>query len=322
MAYFTRRVLQSLLLLFGVSLLSFILIQLAPGDFFSEMRLNPQISPETVSALRTQYGMDRPLPVRYARWLVSVAHGEWGYSFAYNIPVAPLLWTRARNTLALTILSSALTWLLAIPLGVFAAHRRGKVWDRIAGAGSSILLSIPDVLLALAFLLLALRSHLFPVGGMSSLDSGAFSAIARLRDFLIHATLPVCALVLGSFPVIFRHVRAGMLEALASPSVRAARGLGIPPHRILFVYGLKAAANPLVSLLGLTLATLLSSSLLIETVMSWPGLGPLLLEAIFARDLFLVVGAVLLSTLFLVAGNFIADLLLYFSDPRIRGGVA
>jgi peptide/nickel transport system permease protein len=318
MAYFARRLLHSMLVLVGVSLLSFLFLELAPGEFFSDMRLNPQISPQTVAALRSRYGLDQSLPIRYVCWLRSVARGEWGYSFAYNLPVAQLIWVRARNTLALTTVAALLAWLCAIPLGVFAAERRDRWGDRIAGAGSSALLATPDLLLALALLAIAIRSRSLPVGGMVSLDYAGLGPGGKIRDLAAHFSLPVLALVLASLPVFLRHVRAGMLEALALPSIQAARGHGIPRRRILFRYALPAAANPLISLLGLSIATLLSSSLLVEVIMSWPGLGPMLLEAILARDLYLVIGAVMLSTLFLVAGNLIADVLLYLSDPRIR----
>jgi peptide/nickel transport system permease protein len=318
MVYLARRVLHSMLVLVGVSVLSFIFLDLAPGEFFSDMRLNPQISPETVASLRSQYGLDQPLPVRYGRWVRSVAKGEWGYSFAYNLPVSQLIWVRARNTLALTIVAAALAWSLAIPVGMLAAERRGSRADRIAGAASSTLLAIPDLLIALGLLVLAVRTRLFPVGGMASLDAASFGPLARMKDTVAHFTLPVLALVLATLPVFFRHARAAMAEALASTSVLAARGHGIPRRRILFRYALPAAANPLISLFGLSIATLLSDSLLVEVVMGWPGLGPMLLEAILSRDLYVVIGAVMLSTLFLVAGSLVADALLYWSDPRIR----
>jgi peptide/nickel transport system permease protein len=322
MTYFARRLLHGMLVLVGASILSFLFLELAPGEFFSDMQLNPQISPQTLAALRSQYGLDRPLPIRYARWLRSAARGDWGYSFAYNLPVSQLIWRRARNTLALTVSAALLAWSIAIPLGIFAAERRHRWGDRFASAASSALLAIPDLLLALALLVFAIRTHAFPVGGMVSLDYAVSGAGGKIKDVIAHFSLPVAALVLVMLPVLFRHVRAGMLEALALPSIQAARGHGIPRHRILFRYALPAAANPLISLLGLSIASLLSSSLLVEVIMSWPGLGPMLLEAILARDLYLVIGAVMLSTLFLVAGNFIADVLLYWIDPRIRRGTA
>ncbi|MBI3670320.1 MAG: ABC transporter permease [Acidobacteria bacterium] len=318
MRYLARRFLHSIFLLFGVSVLTFLFLELAPGNFLDEMRLNPQISPETVAALRAQYGLERPLLARYAFWLKAVAHGELGFSFAYNSPAAPLLWLRARNTLLLTASTSLLSWLAAIPLGVWAAARKGRAADHLTSVWTAGLLAVPDLLLALALLLLAVRTGWFPTGGMVSVNFDSLPFWGQVRDAAAHLALPVLALVLGTLPLLVRHVRAAMVEVLDSAFLRAARGHGIPRRRLLFSYALRAAANPLISLFGLSVATLLSASLLVEVVMSWPGLGPLLLEAILARDLYLVIGAVVLSTLLLVVGNLLADALLYWTDPRIR----
>jgi peptide/nickel transport system permease protein len=316
--YLARRVAHGLLLLFGVSILLFLLFQAAPGDFLSEIKLNPQISPETVIHLRAQYGLDQPLPVRYWKWLKSSAQGEFGYSFAYNTPAAPLLWPRARNTLLLSVPALMISWLIAVPLGVLVAGRKGSWADRLFSSGTSFLLALPDVLIALLALLIALKTGMFPVGGMTSVNAQDQSTWAWLRDLGWHMVLPVAALVIGSLSIILRHVRASVSEVLESSYMRAAEGHGLPRLKLLFGYALPAAANPLISLFGLSVAVLLSVSLLIEVVMGWPGIGPLLLEAILARDLFVVIGAVMLSTLFLIGGNLLADVLLYAFDPRIR----
>jgi len=307
-----------LFLLAGVSILAFLFTSLAPGTYFDEMRLNPQIAPETVAALRDQYGLDKPLPVRYLSWLNSVLHGQMGFSFAYNSPVAPLLLLRAGNTLILTITSTLLAWALALPLGIWSAERLGQLPDRLLSWGTAILLVIPDLALALGLLVLAVRTGWFPTGGMASIDSETLSSLNRLRDLTLHMILPVTALVLSSLPLLIRHVRAAVADVLNAPFLLAAVGHGIPRRTLLYRYALPAAANPLISLFGFSIGILLSGSLLIEVVMSWPGLGPLLLESILARDLYVVVGGVLFSTLFLVGGNFLADLLLYWADPRIR----
>ena len=320
MRFLAGRLLHGLFLLFGVSVLSFLFVALAPGSFLDEMRLSPQISPETVGALRAQYGLDRPLPVRYARWVRSVLRGELGFSFAYNTPAAPLLRVRARNTLVLTGSATLLAWATAIPIGVWAAARKGRVVDQLTTASATALLAVPDLLLALGLLLLAVRTGWFPTGGMVSLGFEALGFGAKVKDAARHLTLPVVTLVVGTLPVLVKHVRAAMIEVLDSAFLRAARGHGIPRQRLLFRYALPAAANPLISLFGFSVGALLSTSLLVEVVMSWPGLGPLLLEAILARDLYLVIGAVMFSTVFLLAGNLLADVLLYANDPRIRTG--
>ena len=315
-AYLLRRFGHALLLLFGVSLLLFILMEAAPGDFFSEARLSGEISPETLQALRAQYGLDQPLPVRYLKWVTSATHGDFGYSVSYNMPASALLLPRARNTLLLTIPCLLISWLLAVPLGVLAASRRAGWIDRFYSGTTSALLGLHDLLLALLALLIALRTGAFPAGGMASLDvTGGW---AHWKDVAWHMVLPAAVLIVGSLAPILRHVRSTMLDVIDSPYMRAAEGHGIKRFTLLFRHALPAASNPLISLFGLSTALLIGGSLLVEVVMSWPGLGPMVLEAILSRDMFLVLGAVMLSTLFLIIGNLLADLLLYALDPRIR----
>ena len=318
MRFLLKRALHGAVLLAAVSVFSFALLQLAPGDYFEEMKLDPQISPQTLAHLRAQYGLDQPLPVRYFRWLGSAARGDFGYSFAYAAPVAPLLRVRARNTLLLATIATLLAWLIALPLGTWNAVRAGRWDDRLCTGALSLSLALPDVLIALAALLFAVRTGLLPVGGMVSSNFDDLSAPAKLRDLFVHLALPVAVLAFGLVPTITRHVRSAVAETLAAPFVRAARAHGLGGARLLFRHVLPAAANPLISLFGITLATLLSMSLLVEVIMSWPGLGPFFLEAIFARDIYVVIGTVLLSTLFLVVGTLAADLLLFAADPRIR----
>jgi len=318
MRFFLRRIVHGAFLLAGVSILSFVLIEMAPGDFFAEMRLNPQLSAETLAGLRQQYGLDQPLPVRYLRWVKSVARGELGFSFAYNTPVAPLLWARARNTLLLTAPAVLFAWLIAIPVGVRSAARQGKWEDKIASGGITALLAIPELLLALGFLLISVRTGYLPTGGMISIGFSELSWWGKFKDATAHLAIPVTVLTLGNLPILVRHVRATMLEVLQSPFINAARAHGISRRRLLFRHALPAALNPLISLFGFSIAGLLSASLLVEIVVSWPGLGPLLLEAILGRDLYVVIGAILFSTMFLVGGTLISDLLLFAADPRIR----
>ena len=318
MRYLTRRLLHAMLLLATISIFSFALLQWAPGNFFDAMRLDPRVSAQTVDGLRAKYGMNRPLPVRYGQWAFSALKGDMGFSFSYNSPVAPLLWTRARNTLLLTSIATLLAWLLALPLGIGSAANRGKWGDRACGFGTSALLTVPDLLVFLVLLLLAVRTGWFPTGGMISTNFDSFSFWSKLKDVVIHFALPALGLAIVTLPVLVRHIRSAMLEALESPFIRAARGHGIPHIRLLFRYALPAASNPLISLLGFSVATMLSASVIVEVIMSWPGLGPLMVQAILSRDVDVVVGVVMLSSVFLVAGNLLADVLLFVSDPRIR----
>lgn len=318
MRYLAARLAQTVFLLIGVSFLTFLFSSLAPGNYFDEMRLNPQISPETLASLRAKYQLDQPVPVRYAKWVASLTRGEMGYSFAYNSPVATLLWVRAGNTLLLTLTATLTAWMVALPLGVWSTETRGRLPDGALSLASGTLLAIPDLVLALALLILATRSGWLPTGGMMSLDFGSLTMYGKIRDLARHMALPVSALVLSTLPVLVRHIRAAVEEVLGAPFLRAAFAHGMPRRKLLYGYALRAAANPLISLFGFSVGTLLSGSLLVEVVMSWPGLGPLLLEAILARDLYVVIGGVLFSTVFLVIGNFLADVMLYWADPRIR----
>jgi peptide/nickel transport system permease protein len=320
MRYLERRVIHGALLLVGVSVLCFCFSVLAPGSFFDDMKLNPQISATTVAALRSQYGIDQPLPLRYGRWLKSVFRGEWGYSFAYNCPVKDLLLVRARNTLLLTTLATLLSWLIAVPLGVWTANRRGRWDDRLGLAGTSFLLSVPELVIALTLLYWVVRTHSLPVGGMASVRFGSLGMQARLIDLASHLVVPTATLVLGSLPLLVRHIRASMIEVLQAPFVRAARAHGIGGMRLLFRYALPAAANPLSSLFGLSVGALLSGSLLVEVITGWPGLGPLLLEASLDRDIYVVIGVALASTSFMILGSILADILLVVVDPRVRLG--
>jgi len=322
MRYIVRRWLRAVSLLAGVSALCFLFTEMAPGSFFDEMRLNPQISPETIAHLRAHYGLNRPLPVRYFHWLKSVAHGDFGYSVAYSVPVAPLLLERARNTLLLTTTATFITWFIGVPLGVWTANSRGRFFDRLVAIGTSILISIPEVVIAVALLTITVRWRILPVGGMVSLGFEESSTGEKIHSLLLHLLLPASILVLGSVAIVERHVRSSVLEVLSASYIQAARGLGVSRTRLLFRHVLPAAANPVISLFGLSLAGLLGGSLVVEAVTGWPGLGPLIIEATLARDLYVVIGAVMLSAAFLLAGSFTADLLLIITDPRIRSGEA
>jgi peptide/nickel transport system permease protein len=315
--YLARRIGAAIFLLIGISALSFLLADLAPGNFFDDMKLNPQISTVTVARLRAQYGFDRPLPSRYLRWITSVLNGDLGYSLAYNMPVSELIWGRLRNTVLLGGTATVLAWSFALPLGIWGAAFGG--WpDRISSGITSFFSSVPELVLGLTLFLLAARTAVLPVGGMTSLRVDTLGPWARAKDILQHLIVPATALALGSLPPLLRHTRTAMREVLGCPYVQAARGHGVTEIRLILRHALPAAANPLCSLFGLSLATLLSGSLVIEVIAGWPGLGPLFLDAIFARDFYVVIAIVMLSGMFLIGGNFLADLLLYALDPRIR----
>ncbi len=318
MRYLARRLAHATAVLLGVSVLSFLLAEASPGSAFDELMLDPQVSPATIDALRERYGLDRPLVEKYAYWLGSMLRGDLGYSVAHNTPVSALLWPRARNTLFLTVTAVTLAWLMAIPLGIWAATRRGRWPDRVTAGTTTTLLAIPDLLLGLALLLVAVRTGYFPTGGMVSVGFADLGAWDKVTDVVSHFFLPVMALALINLPVLVRHMRASMIDALQSPCMQGGRAMGLSERRLRIHYAFRVAANPMISLLGLSIAALLSASFVVEMIMSWPGIGPLLLSAVVSRDLHVVVGVVTCSTILLISGNLLADALLYWADPRVR----
>lgn len=319
-SYLARRLARAVLLLFAVSVLCFLLTRLAPGSYFDDIRLNPQISPQTIALLQARYGLNQPLPVRYERWLRSMLRGDFGFSIAYNTPVARLMWAPAEHTLLLGSVAMLLCWLMGVPLAVWSARYKGSPLDRGASLLTSLFISVPEIVLAVGVLALVVRSRALPVGGMTSVGFEELPAWGKAGDLARHLLAPVTILVLVGTPVIVRHLRASVLEVLHAPFIEAARGCGIGGARLLFRHVLPAAANPAISLFGLSLAALLSGSLLVEVVTGWPGLGPLILDATLARDLDVVVTAAMLAAAMMIVGNFAADLLLLAADPRIRTG--
>ena len=320
--YVLRRVGHGVLLAFAVSVFTFALVDLAPGTYFDELKENPRIAPETIALLNRRYGLDQPMPLRYERWVRSAVHGDLGISLVYNMPVTSLLLPRAKNTILLTGLATIVAWMLAIPLGVWtAAGTRG--WrGHVVETAASGLLVIPEMILALACLWFAVRTHALPVGGMASTGFAELKLWEKLKDLASHLVIPTVVLALGMLPVLVRHVRSSMQEALSTNFVLAARAHGIPRRWVLLRYALPAAANPLISLFGFSLAGLLSASMLVEIVIEWPGLGHLLLDATLSRDVYVVIGAVMLSSLLVIFANLVADFLLYAADPRIRSGIS
>jgi peptide/nickel transport system permease protein len=318
MAFIARRLARAFLTLVCVSFLVFCLLDLAPGQYFDTIKLDQNISQETLAALRSSYGLDHSLPVRYVDWLRSIGRGEFGFSFVYNSPVWPLVRVRLRNTLLLAITALLVSWLIAFWIGIWLAAHRNRWQDHLGGLATTFLLALPEVLIGLGLLAFALRTHWFPTGGMTSLTFAEMGAFEKARDAALHLFLPVSALVAGALPVLVRHVRSAVIDVLHAPFIAAARIHGIPRRRLLLRHVLPAALNPLISLFGISAGMLLGGSLLIEVIMSWPGIGPMLLQAILERDSYVVVAIVMLSTLLLVTGNLIADMLLYFADPRIK----
>lgn len=318
-SFLLRRFLNLIPLLLGISFLSFWIIELAPGDFLNTIAANETVPPELVQSMRVRFGLDQPWPHRYGIWLKNIVlHHDFGESFAYRRPVFEVIAPRLGNTLLLALAAALLTWGLAIPLGILAAVKQYSWWDKAASFVAFLGFSIPEVFLALLLLLLAAKTGWFPIGGMRSLDWDYFPIGKKVLDILHHLALP--ALVLGTIPMAsrMRQMRANLLDVLRLEYVNTARAKGLPERVVIWKHAVRNAINPLITLFGFTLATLLSGSFVVEVVMGWPGLGSLTLEALRKQDLYLVMGSLMMASTMLVLGNIVADLLLAAVDPRIR----
>jgi peptide/nickel transport system permease protein len=317
-AYILRRFLHMIPILVGISFLSFFVIQLAPGNFLTIMKADPQVSKARIAEMERDFGLDKPWPVQYALWLKNILfHFDFGYSFANKRPVSELIGERLLNTFYLSFTALVITYLLAIPLGIISAVRQYSWVDKLSSLFAFIGLSIPEVFFALLLILMAARTGWFPIGGMESLDYDMLSFWGKMGDRLHHLILP--ALVLGTVPLAgrMRQMRGNLLDVLRMDYVTTARAKGLDERTVVMRHAVRNAVNPLVTLFGFTLAHLLSGAFLVEVVMSWPGLGRLTVDALFARDLYVVMGSVMMASTLLILSNLVADILLAVVDPRI-----
>jgi peptide/nickel transport system permease protein len=316
--YVLRRLLQLIPLLLGISALTFLVLHLAPGNFVTAALENPQNSDAVVNAMIHRFGLDRPWPEQYGLYLRNIfLHLDFGESFARHQPVFVVLREGLGNTLLLALAGALVTWSLAIPLGVWAAVRQHKAVDRSLSLFAFVGLSVPEVLSGLLLLLLAARTGWFPVGGMHSLDYDEMDAFGRGADLLRHLALPALAVGLVPLASRMRQMRGNLLDVLRLEFVTTARAKGLAEHAVVFKHALRNALNPLITLFGYTLGSLVSGSLVVEVIFGWPGIGRITLEALQTKDQYLVLGSVLMAATVLVLGNLVADLLLAVADPRI-----
>jgi peptide/nickel transport system permease protein len=316
--FILRRLLHMIPLLLGVSLLTFLLMSLTPGSYLDSLLQNPQISPEKIRELKAKLHLDRPWYVQYFYWLKNAVQLDFGYSLQYKISATDLIAGRLWNTFLLSLFATLLAWLVAVPLGVWAAVKKDSLADRFCSLLAFVGLSIPEVLLAVLALLFAYATGWFPVGGAQSPLYDLMSPGERLWNRAHHLMLPTLVLAASSLAGIMRQMRSNLLDTLRAEYVVAARARGLAEGWVVYKHALRNAINPLLTIFGYSLAGLLSGAFIVENVMAWPGLGRLTMEALFAKDYQLVVAAVVMATFLLVVGNFIADLLLAWSDPRIR----
>ncbi|MBW4631858.1 MAG: ABC transporter permease [Iphinoe sp. HA4291-MV1] len=318
--YVMKRLLQALLTLFLASALSFLIIQLAPGDYVDTLRQNPKISPERIDELRRQFGLDKSLPEQFGLWLWRIiTQGDFGTSFVYQRSVASLLWERVPATLLLAVSSLIVTWAIAIPLGIVAAVKQNQWADRVLQVISYAGQGFPSFITALLLLIFAQNvSPIFPVGDMTRINHTELNWFGKILDIGWHMILPTIALSITSFAGLQRITRGELLDVLRQDYIQTARAKGLPENRVIYVHALRNAINPLITLLGFELASLLSGAFIAEYFFNWPGLGRLTLQAVQAQDLYLVMASLVMSAVLLSVGNLIADLLLKATDPRIR----
>jgi peptide/nickel transport system permease protein len=316
--YIARRLFNMLPLLLGVSLMSFIVIQLSPGDFLAEMRLNPVVSGDTVEQMRRNLGLDRPLHIQYIKWLWSVMRLDFGYSFAYQVPVSWLIGTRLLNTLILNIAALVIAWLIAIPIGIRAATKQYSLSDNALSMTAYLGISTPTFFSALLLLFVAFKTGVLPIGGMTSMDHEFLPVTGKILDIGRHLVIPASVLGFGAAAGLMRQMRGNLLEVLRQDYVRTARSKGLAERPVVYKHAVRNAINPLITIFGFEIGALLSGSAILENVVGWPGLGQLILDSVFRKDLFVVMASLMLGSVTLVLGNLTADVLLGVIDPRIR----
>jgi peptide/nickel transport system permease protein len=303
------RIAQGLVVLVVVSALTFALLAAAGGDALSELAGDPHVSPATIVELRHVYGLDEPLPLRYAHWLAGFARGRMGRSIYFNAPVSAIIWPRLARTLFVATLALALSWGLALALGVQAARKPRSLWDRASEVLILLSASTPRIVVALFALALAVRWNLFTIGG--AIDASAPASLARALPPAIVLAVPLIALFLAQ-------TRESLRAALAADFVRVARAKGLPERAVVFRHAMRAALNPLITILGYSLGSIVGGSVVVESVLGWQGIGSLSVAAVANRDVPLLMGVVVTTATAVLIGNLAADVLLRLNDPRLR----
>jgi len=319
--YLSRRLLQMIPTLIGISLISFFLMQLAPGGPVDQMTdMNPNVTAEVKERIRKDLGLDRPIYIQYGVWLKKIVTLDFGISYKDRRPVIAKIKERLPATLILNFLSIGLTLLLAIPLGFYSAIRSGGSFDKAVSIVVFIGFSVPTYALALA-LMIVFGLHLgwLPVSGLSSLAwDGELSRWQLFMDRASHLILPVLVLSLTSLAGLSRYARSSMLEVIHQDYIRAAVAKGLSPWRVYGVHAVRNALIPIVTLLGLMLPEIIGGTVIIETLFAYPGMGRLGYEAIMTRDYNMIMALTVLTAFLTVMGNFLADLIYAWVDPRIR----
>jgi peptide/nickel transport system permease protein len=313
--FIARRVIQAIPTFFGISLLSFTILRLAPGDPVLILFGGGNLRADEVAALRSAYGLDQPIPIQYVRWLGHVLTGDFGQSFLYKRPVVEMIQASLPNTLVLAGLALLLTIVVGVPLGVIAARYRGSWLDQVIRVLGVAGHAIPAFWFGLLFILiLSVQFRLFPVGGMLTVGKDAFD----IPDRVAHLFGPVLTLSLAGIANYSRYMRAETLEVLSQDYVRTARAKGIQENVVLFVHTLRNALLPLVTALGTQIAFLVSGAVVIEQVFAWPGMGRMTFDAARSKDYPIVMAVVVIASMILLISYILRDVAYGIVDPRVR----
>jgi len=315
--FLIRRLLNMIPLILGITFISFLAMSLVPGDFVSNLKLNPTITPEVIRQLEAQFGLDQPLMVRYFKWLWGVLHLNFGFSLQYRVSVTGLIASRAVNTIILSASSMIFSWAIAIPIGIIVAVNQNSIWDRFLSFLAFFGMSVPNFFLAFLMMYVALRTGWFPIGGTFSPDYSTLDPLSRVADRINHLILPVFVLGIAGTAGLMRLMRSQILEIKNSEFVRTARAKGLSERIVIYKHVLRNALNPFVTMAGYSLGDLLGGAALVEAVMNLQGLGLLMLDAVRSLDIYLVMGSVLMGTILLLVGNLLADIALVAVDPRV-----
>ena len=320
---FLRKLIWMLLVLWGITIVSFIVIHLAPGSPTDmETTLNPLAGEAARKRLDALYGLDKPLYVQYFDWLVRLLHLDFGLSMsADSRPVMDKILERLPLTLGMNVASLALTLIIAVPVGVFSAVRKNSVMDKLVTVLVFIGFAMPSFWLALMLMMFfGIELNWLPLSGITSLDYPNMSLWGKICDVTRHLALPITVYTVGSLAGMSRYMRACMLEVLEQDYMLTARAKGLPESTVIWRHGMRNALLPLITLLGLSVPGLIGGSVIIESIFALPGLGQLFYGAVMARDYTLIMGNLVLGAVLTLLGNVLADVFYGIADPRIRTG--
>ena len=316
-AYILRRLLVGIPLLFAMAFITFLFIQLTPGDMLSSYRMDPSVSQEQLRQYEERFHLDRPVLVQFGYWLWNFAHGDLGESFVRKAPVADVIRSRLWNTVLLSVASLIFTWMAALPLGIYAAVHQYSWSDKFFSVLAFLGMSLPTFFSALLLLYVVSLTGWLPLGGMVSANIEDMSLIGKVLDVAKHLIIPTVVIGGSAVGGLQRLMRGNLLEVLRQQYVTTARAKGLPEHRVIYRHALRNAINPLITIFGYQFSGLLSGAAITEMIVNWPGLGSLMLDAVRQKDYYLVMGDMLVVGMLLIIGNLLADILLAYADPTI-----